>query len=521
MEGSWRWFRDVVGLPGKGLFPSPNMGKRYASKKECEKLWGKRKSNNGFRYTTHEDDALKTRIETLIRQVYQRRQTPNGDINLTFALGVLAERKGFTINWAKFAESVHRRKGSFSPLPEYKNSSSSQDGEEEDQEEKEEVDHKDKGEGVEGGKKDAPKAADKGLHEGNSTQEEDHVGDEALVPDHVAVIEQQVVEEVLVQPAPTIHGGPDAEHLQSHGQGVVSNGAPTVCIGEEQLGTELGGECLFDDKVATQDKLNTPPYKDKLVGETLFDGLVHSNVAPVAGQSSTPPIVSEGLQMPPTLATDIDDNGLIVMERAVRLKEVRLREDQVKFKRELLEFKIGQLALKRKFLELGSPVSAVEEGRAVHMGEGAKFAKSSLATQISDINGLVAKKRQTVKVRTEELEAMQTKIIDLLYKMNNAEGRLHSAKVQVAGLESIDGIDVHNFGLAELQDAILELEKICHEIGEIRFELKTKVEQHKGELSKLHHYEDCLLRLKQKTCMQMDVDQGICLTFLFIASHFS
>ena len=80
---------------------------------------------------------------------------------------------------------------------------------------------------------------------------------------------------------------------------------------------------------------------------------------------------------------------------------------------------------------------------------------------------------------------------------------------------------MHNFGLAELQDAILELEKICHEIGEIRFELKTKAEQHKGELSKLHHYEDCLLRLKQKTCMQMDVDQGICLTFLFIASHFS
>ena len=138
MEGSWRWFRDVVGLPGKGLFPSPNMGKRYASKKECEKLWGKRKSNNGFRYTTHEDEALKTRIETLIRQVYQRRQTQNSDINLTFALGVLAERKGFIINWAKFAESVHRRKGTFIPLPEYKNSSSSQDGEEEEEEDYEE-----------------------------------------------------------------------------------------------------------------------------------------------------------------------------------------------------------------------------------------------------------------------------------------------------------------------------------------------------------------------------------------------
>ena len=73
MEGSWRWFRDVVGLPAKGLFPSPNMGKCHASKKECEKLWGKRKSNNGFRYNSHEDDSLKNMIETLIRQVYQRK----------------------------------------------------------------------------------------------------------------------------------------------------------------------------------------------------------------------------------------------------------------------------------------------------------------------------------------------------------------------------------------------------------------------------------------------------------------
>jgi hypothetical protein len=427
MEGSWRWFRDVVGLPGKGLFPSPNMGKRYASKKEYEKLWGKRKSNNGFRYTTHEDEALKTRIETLIRQVYQRKQTQNSDINLTFALGVLAERKGFSINWAKFAESVHRRKGTFVPLPEYKNCSSSQDGEEEeeeeyeeeedsedtdedleleeevdqedkdqeekDQEEKEEVDRKDKEEEVEGGKKDATKGADNGLHEGNSTQERDHVGDEALLLDHGVVNEDQVVEEVLVQPAPTIHGGPDAEHLQSPGQGVVSQGAPTVCIGEEQLGVEVGGECPFDEKVATQYKLNTPTDKEKLVGELNPDGLVHYDVAPVAGQCATPPVVAEGFQMPPTFATDIDDNGLIVMERAVRLKEVRLREDQVKFKRELLEFKIGQLALKRKFLQVGSLDSAEEEGRAFHLGEGAKFAKSSLATQMSDINNLVLKKK--------------------------------------------------------------------------------------------------------------------------------
>jgi hypothetical protein len=91
------------------------------------------------------------------------------------------------------------------------------------------------------------------------------------------------------------------------------------------------------------------------VGETHGDGLNQSHVGPGIDQIATPPLSNEGLQMPPTLATEIDDNGLLVMERAVRLKEVRLREDQVKFKRELLQFRIGQLALKRKFLQVGSP----------------------------------------------------------------------------------------------------------------------------------------------------------------------
>jgi hypothetical protein len=83
----------------------------------------------------------------------------------------------------------------------------------------------------------------------------------------------------------------------------VSKDAPTYCIGEEQLETEVGGECPFDDKVTTQFELNTPLDKVKPVGETHGDGLVQSDVAPIAYQSATPPIVSEGLQMPRILAT--------------------------------------------------------------------------------------------------------------------------------------------------------------------------------------------------------------------------
>ena len=494
MEGSWRWFRDVVGLPAKGLLPSPNMGKRYASKKECEKLWGKRKSNNGFRYTIHDDESLKTRIETLIRQVYQRKKTPNSDINLTFAMGVLAERKGFSINWAKYAEYVHRRKRSFSPLPEYRSSSSSHDMEKEEEEDQEEK-------GKDGS------ADGNGLDKGNST--EAYLG-EGSTP----IVEQVVEGEHPVQSPPKSHGCKDADQLQSPRQGVVHGDSPKDQAGDERLGTKRGGQSPSCEKVGTQFELKTPKKTGEPAGETHGAGLGHFHVAPIGENLDTSPLVAEGLQMPPTIGKEIDDNGLIIMERAVRLKEVQLREDQVKFKRELLQFKIGQLALKRKYLHLGYPGSVMEEEKKKHVGEGSKFGVSSLATQIKDMNGLVVKKRQTVKDCTELLAAMQGKLCDLLLKMNNVEGRLHSAKVQVLGLENIDGDDVHKFGLAEVQDSILELEKVCHEIGEVRCDLKTKMDHHKSELTKLHHYEACLDRLKQKSDEEMEVQEGSSLTFL-------
>ena len=509
MEGSWRWFRDVVGLPAQGLLPSPTMGKRYASKKECEKMWGKRKSNNGFRYTTHDDESLKERIETLIRQVYQRKQTPNSDINLTFAMGVLAERKGFKINWAKYAEYVHRKKRSFSPLPEYRSSSSSHDMEKEEEEEEweEEEEEDDEEEEKDEEVKEKDGSADgNGQHKGNPS--EAHQG-EGISP----TVHQFVEGEQLMQSQPKRHNCRDGDQLQSPRQGVVHTDAPKDQIGDEGLGTEGGGQSPFCE-VGTQSELKTPQKSVEPAGELNCAGLGHSHVAAVGEKSATPPLLSEGLQMPPTLGREIDDNGLNIMERAVRLKEVQLREEQVKFKRELLQYKIGQLALKRKYLHLGSPGFVVDEEKNKRVGEGSKFGGSSLATQVKDINGLVVKKRQTVKDCTELLEAMQGKLVDLLLKMNGAEGRLHSAKVQVLGLENIDGNDVHKFGLAEVQDSILELEKVCHEIGEVRCELKTKMDHHKSELTKLHHYEACLDRLKQKTDVEMEVQEGFTLTFL-------
>ena len=125
-------------------------------------------------------------------------------------MGVLAERKGFTINWAKFAETVHRRKGSFSPLPEYKYSSSSPEGGEEEDEEEGDDEHKDKEE-----KKEENQEEKEEEVEGEEEDNTDHGGDVALGTDIPPINEQQVDEEVLVQPEPKLQGGPDEDQLQS------------------------------------------------------------------------------------------------------------------------------------------------------------------------------------------------------------------------------------------------------------------------------------------------------------------
>jgi hypothetical protein len=322
------------------------MGKCYASKKECETLWGKRKSNNGFRYTTHEDESLRTRIETLIRQVYQRKQTTNSDITLTFALGVLAERKGFSINWAKFAETVHRRKRSFSPLPEYKNGSSSQDGSEEEEEDEEdeeddEEDEEDEEEEEKEEEEDDTHGDEDMLHEDDATEEKHQGGDELCGSNLQAVGEKQGDEEAAAPPQTMIDGGTGGDQLHSPRQEVVSKDAPTVCIGDEQLGLEAGSEEACAEEVAAQFENNAPHEKVQAEGDTHGARLGEVDVAPGGEHYATPPLVREGLEMPSTLGTEIDDNSLLVMEKAVRLKEVKLREDQVKFKRELLQFKIG------------------------------------------------------------------------------------------------------------------------------------------------------------------------------------
>ena len=99
---------------------------------------------------------------------------------------------------------MHRRKGSFSPLPEYKNSSSSPEGGEEEDEEEEDDEHKDKEEKEE-----------ENREEKEEEDYTDHGGDVALGTDIPPINEQQVDEEVIVQPEPKLQGGPDEDQLQS------------------------------------------------------------------------------------------------------------------------------------------------------------------------------------------------------------------------------------------------------------------------------------------------------------------
>ena len=69
MEGSWRWFRDVVGLPGKGCFLLPTWGNAMPLRRSARNCGEITRATTGFApLATHEDEALKTRIETLIRK---------------------------------------------------------------------------------------------------------------------------------------------------------------------------------------------------------------------------------------------------------------------------------------------------------------------------------------------------------------------------------------------------------------------------------------------------------------------
>ena len=108
------YFRDVVGLPAKGMDPY-DLRDEHVTESECIKVWGPRRGYHGFRFkATHPDKSLKHRIKVLWSLIYQQKVSEFG---LRFGMGVLAEKKGIPINWAKFAV---RREAKLKPRGENK-----------------------------------------------------------------------------------------------------------------------------------------------------------------------------------------------------------------------------------------------------------------------------------------------------------------------------------------------------------------------------------------------------------------
>ncbi len=83
------------------------MDVKYVNVQDYEVIWGKRYSNNGFKYKKNIADVeLIKLIKYLWPHVYQKDVITNNEINLAFAKGILAKKKGWDVCWAQFATKV-------------------------------------------------------------------------------------------------------------------------------------------------------------------------------------------------------------------------------------------------------------------------------------------------------------------------------------------------------------------------------------------------------------------------------
>ena len=96
-----------MGLPSVGLNPRKvDFEGRDGLIKECDAMWGTRQGHGGYHFLENGPKDLQERILNLWPLVYQKEWPQAKEIGLSFALGVMAERRGLGVNWALFASVV-------------------------------------------------------------------------------------------------------------------------------------------------------------------------------------------------------------------------------------------------------------------------------------------------------------------------------------------------------------------------------------------------------------------------------
>ncbi|KAG0572892.1 hypothetical protein KC19_VG132700 [Ceratodon purpureus] len=116
-NGSPEWFHSEKGLSKVGYIPGQSWSELnhlpmfIVSDSDC--LEQCKRDKSGFRYASvdsEESPMMQNCIEELFRLTHQRPILGRTKaIGLHFARGILAEKKGYAVNWAEFASRIARR----------------------------------------------------------------------------------------------------------------------------------------------------------------------------------------------------------------------------------------------------------------------------------------------------------------------------------------------------------------------------------------------------------------------------
>jgi hypothetical protein len=93
VEGSAMWFEAKHKLCNEGIDIKKEFDDYHVLVAECETLCGKKKRHNGFKYESSGDARLIAKIQELYPLICQKKKITNNSISISFACGLLAERK--------------------------------------------------------------------------------------------------------------------------------------------------------------------------------------------------------------------------------------------------------------------------------------------------------------------------------------------------------------------------------------------------------------------------------------------